>query len=290
MEEIVEAEVLEAESVSMELKVDYDPIEFTTNIEELKVYMQNQIEPFNDVELELNNKAAIKEAKKTYADLNSFVTDFDKRRKAVIKELRAPIDALDTELKGIVADGKEAYREGKNQLDDVAERQKEAKRSALMEEYYGMVGKLGDLIPYEVIEDTTWANASTTESKALNEMNEKAKKVLSDIKTLESTALEHKQASLTVYYKTVDIQQALAENTRLIAEEAERKEYKEKAQAVFTPPEIDQDEQIDTEEEQEKLPQWACSFTASRDDAKKVGDFLKSLGISGTLKYMGVSE
>ena len=92
----------------MELKIDFTPLEFITNLRENKEMVELELQKY-DVAVTIEN---LQEAKKLAIKLNAFAAAFDNRRKEIEKEAKKPIDTLKAEVDIIVS----LFKEGREKL------------------------------------------------------------------------------------------------------------------------------------------------------------------------------
>lgn len=219
---------------SKELQLSYKPLVITSNLKGLAAYVENITEPFLTGELDLSTPDLEKDARAALADLNKAVGVIDKRRVEVIKELKAPIEKVDREVKEIVSKGKEAYRLSKGKIDAKVAEDQETRKKELELEYIGIVGEeVARTLPYERIANPSWHTKSYGEIKAEKELFERAEKIVSDIKILNDHTLAHPESVMVHFLENLDLSRALAYDKELTELEKEAERQAEEVAEAF---------------------------------------------------------
>ena len=295
----VAAEVIEPSNA---LEVTYTPAVFTDNLAALDAYINKQIEPFKGSIIDPNNARQVKEGRDLMASLNKLKEPIEAERKRIKKAYNEPLKKFEDSVKKITSKIDEVRNELKQQVDKADEMFRENRRALLEEEYIGCAGPIADIIPFSAILNTTWLNRSTTETKAINELYEKAESALKGYKTLQAKELKHKDEVVKHYADTLDLIAALELEDKLNERDREMAEFKAAQEAAALV--AQQRNEPEPAPEPESAPdqptapaprvcRWtlAMEFEGTADFAKEVAATLKGMGITGaSIKFAGVVD
>ena len=314
MDEIIEVEPIETQSVAAivpakEIRVEYTPSSIADNIEAVEAYIDQQLEPFIGAQLDPNDEEQIKQGRQFMADLNKLKKPIDDERKRIKREYEKPLKAFEARVKEITDKIDEARGNLKKQVDAADQAFKEQRRAMLAEEYEGCVGVLAEVIPFEAILEQGWLNRSTAETKAVNDMSDKAMRAHEGYQTLQKKELNHKTEVMRLYCETLDTIKALQLEDELNEEDRQRAEFEERqrqaeafaaerreqraeteAEAFAPAPEPEPPAAATTAASPEVFT-WALAmeFVGTRERAQALANLLKSEGITGaTIKCKGV--
>lgn len=221
----------------MELKI-YNPQEggflqkIEWNFEELKTEISAASQEYAT---SVYNDDSIRSAKADLAKLRKFIEAMETKRKELKKQVLTPYERFETEEGELVGIIQKAIDNIDSQVKDFERRQRETKTAKIREFYDVSINDLEKYLPFERVFKPEFANASTTMKSIQSEISEMIQKVAEGIAVLNEVDSKFAGDMKTVFLKTYDIGQALAERNRLEAEEQRRQEYeaaraKEKAE------------------------------------------------------------
>lgn len=234
----------------MELKVNeyQTPQALTFNYDELKTALEAKC---NEMAAIVYTDESIKDAKKDKADLNRLKKELNDRRIAMEKEYMAPFNDFKAKVNELCDIIDKPVCIIDERVKDYEARKKEEKknevRAIFTEEW------THDDIPYELIENAKWYNASTSISSIRDEIKQINDSVSYDLNTIKTLA--HAEEAEIVYKRTLNIRDAIArsqeieqyEQRKKKAEEARAAEAEvkeEKPIAAETAPQIEQPEEV----------------------------------------------
>lgn len=230
------------------------------NYDELKQALAEKCEEFTGLVYVDEN---IKDAKKDKADLNRLKKELNDRRIALQKEYLAPFDDFKKKVDELIGMIEKPVAMIDAQVKDYEERKKDIKRG----EIRLMFADIWETdIPFEMVEDPKWYNASTSMSAIREEIEQKNESIKYDLQTIQT--LKHPAVARECYLKTLDIRKALEKSNEYdhylalqnVAAE-EKKEAEKEAQ----------------KDEQTFEVTFACTVTASQ--ARKLKEFFEQNGI-----------
>ena len=170
----------------------------------------------------------IKEAKKDRAILNAMKTDISNRRIQVKKELMAPYNVFEAEVKEVVAMIEKPIEMIDKQLIEYEERQKEEKKNELESFFNENVGGLEGSLTFDMIFNTKWLNKTSSMKSCKDEIIKEIETANNDLMYIDSNIPEKYAAYARDFYlrKNRNLSTVLREVARM--EEIDRKAEEEK--------------------------------------------------------------
>lgn len=189
----------------------------------------------------------IKDAKSDRAKLNAMKKAISDRRIQVKKELMAPYEQFESEVKEVVALIDKPISMIDSQIKEYEESVKREKKEKLKLYFNEISADLDDILTFDKVFDQRYLNATVSLNKAKADINEKVERVKTDLNTLNSLDSEYRMFARDVYVKTLDMSKAMAEISRLQElkkKEEERIRREEEAEAVRKTSETKADETV----------------------------------------------
>ena len=257
-----------------------------------------RIENLSELKKELTMKVAhyaglvitedqTKEMKKELADLRKFTKAISDERIRVKKDLQAAmIDPFEQDVKEIVSIVQEPIDLIDGQLKAFEEQKKEEKRQKILEIIEAE--EIPTWVDIDRIWDPRWLNASYNIKAVGDDIAQKKRKIIDDMKTLD-TLPEFSWEAMEAYKQTLDLNYAIGEGKRLLdiqkrKEEAERirkeQEAQKAAEAVQKAQEAVEPAKTDLYAPEQEEASWV-PFDAylTPSQAQLLGAFMKQHGI-----------
>lgn len=152
------------------------------------------------------------EAKKDRAEVNRLLKQIDDVRKQIKKQYEAPLKAFEADVKEIIEPLKASGEAIDAQIKAIEETERQTKLEQLKEQYNG--GVTG--IPFDMVFDPKYLNASVSIKKAIDEMTVKAAQKHDDIEAIEALNSPHYPALIQRYMDGATLADVLAYNTKLM--------------------------------------------------------------------------
>lgn len=170
----------------------------------------------------------IKEAKKDRAILNAMKTDISNRRIQVKKELMAPYNVFEAEVKEVVAMIEKPIEMIDKQLIEYEEKQKEEKKNELESFFNENVGGLEGSLTFDMIFNLKWLNKTSSLKSCKDEISKEIETANNDLMYIDSNIPEKYAAYARDFYlrKNRNLSTVLREVARM--EEIDRKAEEEK--------------------------------------------------------------
>lgn len=219
------------------------------NRDELEAAVRQKISQYENVVYTEEN---IQMAKADRAELNKLAKAIDDRRKMVKNIIMKPYTDFDAEVKEILDLIKKPVGMIDDQIRGYENKQKAEKRRQLEMVYESEIGDLASVLPFERVLDNRYLNATYAMRSAKIEIEEKIRKVRTDLETIDALDSKYKLNAKDVYINTLDLSKAIAENRRLIDLE-EKLEKRRK------------------EEETRRLEEAEAQRKAAEDERRKIG-------------------
>lgn len=220
---VVEAEVIENDLAT------------TVNIDALKegvLAIDKKIEKaksaLSDYSIEDDALSALsyKDAKRYEQDLSKMLTEADNERKAFKNGYNKPLNEIERRYKEAIAPVTELHARYKAQRIRKEQEAKDAKEAELKEHYEAYAGLLVDLVPYEMLHDPKWLNATTDIVKAKNELEGLVDRIAREWSSLKNLEIEHYEEAEECFFRTLDLSAAIARNAEITAARRKIEELK----------------------------------------------------------------
>lgn len=157
----------------------------------------------------------MREAKEERARLNAMKKAISDKRIQIKKELMAPYDAFEAEVKEVVALIDQPIAEIDSQIKAYEDSQREAKKAELRKHFDGITEDLGGILDFERVFDKRYLNTTVSLAKAKLEISDKVERVRMDLKTIEALEPEYQIVVKDAYLRTLDAGKAFGEMYRL---------------------------------------------------------------------------
>ena len=181
------------------------------NFEAMKKWLDTKLEQYRALVV---TPDGIKEAKEDRAALNNLSKAIDARRKEIKKQCLAPYDSFESKCKELTGMIDQASRSIDDQVKAFEEKEKEEKRNQIMAVYPDLAGDLAQFVPFQKLMDKRWLNKSVSVNTAITELSGRVESIRKDIETICNMHLVHEVPTLSRYYETLDLSEAMNENLR----------------------------------------------------------------------------
>lgn len=194
------------------------------NKEEFMALVASITESYVDV---VYSEEQIKDAKADRAKLNAMKKAISDRRIQVKKEVMAPYDQFEAEVKEVVALIDEPIAMIDSQIKAYEEKCKEDKRQELIAHFETVAEDMEGILTFDMVFDQRYLNATVSLAKAKLDITDKVDKVRTDLATIEAMDDDMRLVAKNAYAKSLDMSKVMAEVTRI--QEMKRREAEEKA-------------------------------------------------------------
>lgn len=173
----------------------------------------------------------MREAKKDRAILNAMKTNISNRRIQVKKELMAPYEVFEAEVKEVVAKIDEPIAMIDKQLTAYEEKLKEDKKSELVEYFKETVGELESVLTFDMIFNVKWLNKTASIKSCKDEISQEITKTETDIKFMDTMIPEkYRGYAKDFYFRNKRSMTAVLSEVGRMKEVDRKKEEEEKRQ------------------------------------------------------------
>jgi len=272
------------------LAVTFEPAVITADFEGMKKRIEQMLEPYGGMTEAGIEKMPLKDAKACRADLRAMSKSLNDGRKAVKKIYNEPLSEFEARIKELDA----LILAPAEQLDGVVKRReeeaKELRRQGLEATYRDFAPALVEVVPFERVLEPQWLNKSFNAAKAAEEMEAKVAKISSDWKQLKTLKLEFFAEDEAVFFRTLDLTQAIAhenerkeEQERINAMKSEVDGYAQEREQAAEPEEPQQPEPAKPEYQPEEKKNYVIHCSMTDGQRRELGAFFKSCSIHGTI-------
>ena len=310
MAEEVKAEVIEPVNLAKAPKpaIAYTlPTVKIENLEDVESFVSSIEAFFGSICIDVDDQEQVKQLRGLRADINKVANAIDDGRKGMDKAINGARAEADAALNALRDRVKSVYDATGKQIDEAAERQKQARINILAGEYEAVAPDLMELIPLEVFiaknQKLVSRDKRFTGDKACDLLDEMITDAVHDRERIREA--EYATEADMAYCRTLDIRAALDENDRLKREKAERESHKAAAtrldiavgrahEAVMAANEAEADKEPPKPETPPQKPSkrflFRLEFEATEEDGIKVRDFMRNMpSLEGKL-YKKVKE
>ena len=312
MAEEVKAEVIEPVNLAKAPKpaIAYTlPTVRIENLDDIDAFVSDIERFFGGVEIDVDDQEQVKQLRDLRADINKVAKAIDDGRKGMDKAINGAMAEADDAMNDLRDRVKSVYDATGKQIDEAAERQKQARINILAGEYEAVAPDLMELIPLEVFiaknPKLVSRDKRFTGNKACDLLDEMIADAVHDRERIRDGDVEFANEADMAYCRTLDIRAALDENDRLKREKAEREAHEQAAtrldiavgrahEAVMAANASEADKEPPEPETPPQKPSkrflFRLEFEATEEDGIKVRDFMRNMpSLEGKL-YKKVKE
>lgn len=187
-----------------------EKIEF--NYEELKAGLANRLEKYRNLAYSEDN---IKEAKNDRANLNRLKAAIDAERKNMKAICLKPYEEFEAKVKELTGMIDAPVLAIDSQIKKFDNAKREAKRAEYEAFYNKVAGDLANIVPFGQIFEERWTNSSVSAKAVQDVIKNKVEKINQDLQTIDAFGGDMTIACKSIYLKTLNLNDALAEKTRI---------------------------------------------------------------------------
>ena len=306
----VQAEVIEPVNLAKAPKpaIAYTlPTVRIENLDDIDAFVSDIERFFGGVEIDVDDQEQVKQLRDLRADINKVAKAIDDGRKGMDKAINGAMAEADDAMNDLRDRVKSVYDATGKQIDEAAERQKQARINILAGEYEAVAPDLMELIPLEVFiaknQKLVSRDKRFTGDKACDLLDEMIADAVHDRERIREA--EYATEADMAYCRTLDIRAALDEVDRLKREKAERESHEQAAtrldiavgrahEAVMAANASEADKEPPEPEPPPQKPSkrflFRLEFEATEEDGIKVRDFMRNMpSLEGKL-YKKVKE
>ena len=176
-------------------------------------------------------------AKNDRAKLNAFVKSLNDERIRIGKVYSAPYEKFKSEVDEVGSRVKTVVAKIDEQIKAYELAAQQKKQAAVTEYFDSAIAEFADLIPYGKVHQSRWLNASTTMKSVKADIDKVVADARQAMTAIEALNSEDEEVVKAYYFRTMNLSEALLENSRLqkerarIAELVAKKEAEAKARA-----------------------------------------------------------
>lgn len=301
--ENVEAEILEPVNLTKapEPAIEYTlPTATVGNLGSIEKYVSDMEAFFAGVQIDVTDNDQVKQLKGMRADINKIARAIDDGRKAMDRDVKSAIGDADRALNGLRDRVKAVYDATGKQIEEADALQRKARMNLLEREYEAIAPDLMALVPLSsfIAREPKLAQKSWGGTKACDALGEMVADAVHDRARIMDGDVEFSTEADMVYCRTLDLRKALDENDRLKRERDAREAHEqdaakleaavgkahepvaEESRSAAAP--VQPEPARGPQEARDETRTWRLEFSATRIDAEKVRDYIKTIpGIAG---------
>jgi hypothetical protein len=300
VDETIEANVIEDGLMISGSSFEIDMSEIQRDIEDLTVAIDGARTVYGEmlVEADVIGNMVYGDVRRCEREMSSRIRAADELRRKLNRDYKVPLDRAKVrydELMEPVIELHAAYRQRRIELDDAVKASKKRAIQALYENMMPYIalpleGQDEALVPFDRIFEmhgAKWLNKSVDLMHIESEIESIAKDIVAGERQLDEEGLVHAAAAKAVYWQTLSVDDAIAHDRELcVLEERQAALSAERAQRVqfAAAPADDPTPKPTFEPIAERKPRVMLIDGATDDECRRIGQFCRSLGISGVFK------
>lgn len=261
----------------LELQVTRKTGSISSNFEEIENALDEYLKDYKGI---IVTQDSISKCKKDVAELRKRKESIEDARKKVKNEWMVPYNDFEAKCKALVGKVDNAIDEINSQLKLFEEDRKAEKKEHIKKLYDENIGDLKAYLPFDVVFNTKWTNASVKDQDIIYELSEKKIKVTTDLNAIAALNSEIYDELINAYIDSGNnITAAIQRNNQYLAD---------KNRAIDA---IKEKELIEKTNEEEPHTNRNCTpditldtssqtyFIVAKEDAEEVKGLLKLSGI-----------
>lgn len=290
------AEVIEDDLMISQSSFEIDMSGIQRDIEDLTGAIDAALTVYGELLVNPADIAALPadQARRCEREISSAIREADELRRKLNRDYRVPLDVAKRrydELMGPVIELHAAYRQRRVDLDEA---QKGEKMQAIRGLYESMAAHIAlpaeehdaALVPFDRIFamfGAKWLNKGSSMESVERELAGIVGRILADERRLDDMALGHATEAKAVFWETLDADAAVARDRELCDLE-QRQAARDAERAKDAQPGSPTADAAKSEAPAGRKPRVMLIEGATDDECRQIGQFCKSLGISGVFK------
>jgi hypothetical protein len=217
----------------LQIEVKLTPGSLSTNFDEIKINVSEQMQIYKELEVTEENKA---DRKKDIAVLRKFLKAIAEKESEIRNLCLAPYNEFKKRSAEIIEIINEPIRIIDNQVKEFEDKQRLLKIAEIKKFYAEQIGELDDNISIDQIYDSKWENATTTMKFIRTDIEDKLNKIRQEVAVISSMQSDKQQDALNSYWMDLNLAKSISmintyeENKRrILAQEEERKRREQEA-------------------------------------------------------------
>ncbi len=305
--EEVEASVIDDDLMIPSSSFEIDMSGIQRDIAELTEAIDKAVSVYDDMAADPDVIGTMRfaETRRCERAVSSAIRRADELRRKLNRDYRAPLDTAKKrydELMEPIIELHALYKQRRIALEEAQKNEKMRSVQSLYEDMASQIalpieGQTEALVPFERIVGmfgAKWPNKSCSIDDIELELVDIVRGIAEGERTLNETDLTHEVEAKAVYWQTLDVDKAIERDRQLCAAEArqaaldaERAELAQLRQAASQPADSQERSVPDTAQAQPvatRTPRVMLIEGATDDECRQIGQFCKSLGVSGVFK------
>jgi len=235
----------------------------STNFEEVKATLSNQMEIYKELEVTEVNKP---ERKKDIASLRKVIKAVNDKRISVKNECLKPYLTFEEKARELIDIINQPINTLDNQVKEFEEKQRLDKRAEITKIYESLIGELEENLPLDKLYNSKWENTATSIKSIKAEMAAKIQEVSNNVKVINSMVSDKTEDALEMFWEDLSLSRAIATinnyedyKRRIIAQQEEKqrqeKEVEEERQRKLRERELERERERVRDEERARIRQ-----------------------------------
>lgn len=227
-------------------------------------------------ETAIYDEGTISIAKKERAMLNNVIKDLDEKRKTVKNSYLEPYNEFEKEIKALEGIVRPAIENIDKQVKSFEESERAAKQTEIEGYFNSVVGEIGEFVKPEKILESKWMNKSVSMEIIKSEIDCALIRINNDLMSISDLKSDNESQLKAIYFRTLDLSNAISENARLKRETARVESVSEKI--MPKPIKFFETVYVGETSAADKID-YSISFSCTKKQFSEIHSLLYSLGI-----------
>jgi hypothetical protein len=190
----------------LQIKINQQQGVITTNFDEIKANLADQMKIYDELEVTEANKA---ERKKDIAVLRKYIKAVNEKRIAVKKECLKPYEEFEKKANELIDIINTPINTLDNQVKEFEEKQRLEKKAEIRNIYKELIGDLKENVPLSSIYDDKWENVSVGIKTVRTDMTGKIEAIQRDVAVIKGMVSDKTEDALEMYWNDLDLSKAI---------------------------------------------------------------------------------
>ncbi|MDF2907158.1 MAG: hypothetical protein K0R34_2479 [Herbinix sp.] len=249
----------------LQIVVDIKPSLISTNFEDIKSTLSEQMQVYKELEVTEENKV---ERKKDVATLRKMAKAVNDKKVEVKNEFLKPYEAFERNVKELIEIINEPIGIIDNQIKEFEEKQRLQKQDDIKAAFEAIFVNYPELAEGDIglvnIYDSRWENATASMKSVRDEITAKLDKIQNEVTLIKSMVSEKTEEALRLFWGDLDVTKAVTMinryeaqkreiEQRMIEQQRREKEAEEERQRLARERELEREKQKVREEEMARI-------------------------------------
>lgn len=257
----------------LQIKINQQQGIITTNFDEIKASLTEQMQAYEELEVTEANKA---ERKNDIATLRKMIKAVSEKRIGVKKECLKPYEEFEIKANELIEIINAPINTLDNQVKEFEEKQRLEKKAEIKNIYEELIGDLKENVPLSSIYDDKWENVATSIKSIKTEIAGKIEAIQGDVAVIKGMVSDKTDDALEMYWIDLNLARAIATinsyeeyKRKILAQQEEQKKREQERELEKERERIRNEERARIRQEEQIKEEARLQAIAEQEVAKK---------------------